>query len=190
MDALCGLCPEHLSFYALRLEKTVPLYRRAAEQPDGDSQADMYLAALSRMEKSGYRQYEISNAAKSGFESRHNSKYWLGADYYGFGPGAHSFIGGVRSAVPSDLRGYLENPHREITEEAPDLREEYLMLRLRMTAGVDSADYEARFGVGFAPVAAVLSRYLAAGLTVHEGSRWRLTPAGMLVSNAILCELL
>ena len=75
-------------------------------------------------------------------------------------------------------------------EESPDPREEYIILRMRMTAGIDPADYEACFGRPFTPLAAVLARYAPHGLTAFRDGRWRLSPRGMFVSNTILEELL
>ena len=192
--AVAALRPEHISCYALHLSEGVPLAARAGDCPDDETQLAMYLGLIETLEATGYAQYEISNFARPGRESRHNSKYWLGAPYYGYGPGAHSFIGGIRSAVPPDLDAFLRDAGtrevRQVVERDPDLREEYIILRLRMTQGIDPADYEARFGRPFAPLAQVLARYVPAGLTAFAGGRWRLTPRGMFVSNAILEELL
>ena len=192
--AVAALKPEHISCYALHLSEDVPLAKRAGDCPDDETQLSMYLGLIGTLEAAGYAQYEISNFARPGRESRHNSKYWLGAPYYGYGPGAHSFIGGVRAAVPPDLAAFLRDAGRrevrEVVEENPDLREEYIILRLRMTAGIDPADYEARFGRRFAPLAAVLARYAPHGLTALRDGRCTLTPRGMFVSNTILEELL
>lgn len=79
------------------MEEGTPLARRAAEGeilPDDDQQADLYLWTVGRLERAGYPQYEISNFAKPGYESRHNLRYWLTRPYIGFGPGAHSDFGG------------------------------------------------------------------------------------------------
>ena len=194
LDAVTALAPQHVSCYALHLSEGVPLRARADECPGDEAQLAMYRTAVERLGSAGLAQYEISNFAVPGFESRHNSKYWLGAEYYGFGPGAHSFIGGIRYAAESDLAAYLRAAHggepRQIVEAAPDSREEYVILRLRMTRGIDPADYERRFGEPFAPLAAVLEKYVPHGLTAFRDGRWQLTPEGMFVSNAILTELL
>lgn len=189
--ALLALSPEHISCYALKLSENVPLFAREAELPDDETQLAMYLSVTEALGAAGYRQYEISNYARAGRESRHNRKYWLGVPYYGFGPGAHSFIEGCRLACPEDLVGYLGGrARRELVEAHPDAREEYLILRLRMTEGIRPSDYEERFGESFAPFAAVLDRYAPLGLTARDGERRYLTPRGMFVSNAILEELI
>lgn len=194
LDAVTALAPQHVSCYALHLSEGVPLAARAEECPDDETQLAMYRTAAGLLDAAGLAQYEISNFAVPGFESRHNAKYWLGADYYGFGPGAHSFLGGVRYAAAPDLAAYLRSAPsgepRQVVEAAPDGRVEYVILRLRMTRGIDPADYEARFGRSFEPLAAVLRRHVPHGLTACRDGRWQLTPEGMFVSNAILTELL
>ena len=110
LNKAIALAPEHLSCYGLKVEEGTPLARQAElglELPDGDDQADFYLAAVDRLRQAGYHQYEISNFSKPGKESRHNLKYWMGREYVGFGPGAHSYFDGQRYAYPRDLAGYL-----------------------------------------------------------------------------------
>ena len=81
----------------------------AGEQlPDDDAQADLYLWTVGRLERAGLPQYEISNFAKPGMESRHNLRYWLTRPYIGFGPGAHSDFGGRRYSFVRDLDGYID----------------------------------------------------------------------------------
>ena len=107
LDFALNLQPEHLSLYALSLEAGTPL-RAGVETghvpaPDDDLAADMYELASEMLGAAGYEQYEISNWARPGFQSRHNLQYWLNEPYLGFGPGAHGFAGGVRySNVLSD----------------------------------------------------------------------------------------
>ena len=93
-----SLIPQHLSCYGLKVEEGTPLARRVAEGevlPDDDQQADLYLWTVGRLERAGLPQYEISNFAKPGYESRHNLRYWLTRPYIGFGPGAHSDFWGA-----------------------------------------------------------------------------------------------
>lgn len=189
LDALIALAPEHLSCYALKLSENVPLYKLIDRLPDDDTQLAMYLTMVDTLEKAGYHQYEISNFAKAGRESRHNSKYWTGEDYYGYGPSAHSLIGGVRSVWTPSAEAFMAGTAAREDAEAQDEAEEYLMLRLRMTAGIDPADFEARFGIPFVPFAKILQKYEPHGLTARRGTCWTLTPRGAFVSNAIISEL-
>jgi len=81
--------------------------------PSDDDQADMYLYMTDMMEHYGYPQYEISNFSIPGKESKHNLKYWRLDDYMGFGPGAHSCVGGVRYSYIRDLDQYIDGVFKE-----------------------------------------------------------------------------
>ena len=105
------LKPEHISCYGLKLEEGTPMYREYFGSPlipDDDTQADMYLYAVEKLERYGYKQYEISNFAIPGYESRHNLKYWRLGDYMGFGPGAASGVGNLRYTYVRDLKAYMD----------------------------------------------------------------------------------
>ena len=153
----------------------------------------MYLETVDFLESRGYRQYEISNFAKPGRESRHNLKYWTLGEYAGFGPGAHSDFRGRRYAWARDLEAYLRGkpPLSEDQAMSPRDREaEWLMLSLRLVRGLDMAAWEERFRRPFAPFLPFLNRCEAAGYAAREEGRWRLTPRGFLVSNQIIGFLL
>ena len=190
-----SLRPEHLSCYGLKVEEGTPLARRVAageELPDDDAQADRYLWTVERLARAGFWQYEISNFARPGYESRHNLRYWRLEPYLGFGPGAHSDFGGRRFAVPADLAGYLAGeavPEGEAVSPW-ERGNEYLMLGLRTAAGIAGEEYRRRFGGDFAPLEELLSRFAGHGWAERNGDRWRLTPAGFLVSNRLIGALL
>ena len=99
LDEAFALRPEHLSFYLLEVHQGTPLANHIKTglqpKPDEDLAAEMYEVMLDRASESGYEHYEISNLCLPGFESRHNTKYWTGAPYYGFGCSAHSYDGSV-----------------------------------------------------------------------------------------------
>ena len=106
-----SLIPQHLSCYGLKVEEGTPLAKRVEEGevlPDDDMQADLYLWTVERLKRAGFEQYEISNFAKPGFESRHNLRYWLTRPYIGFGPGAHSDFGDRRYCFVRDLDSYID----------------------------------------------------------------------------------
>ncbi len=197
VEDILALRPAHISCYALKLEEGTPLHRQNPVLPDDDLQADMYLWLVSRLQAAGYPQYEISNFSLPGKHSRHNSRYWDLRDYIGFGCGAHSYYSGKRFSTISDLNGYLAameqgNSVLEAEDEtdSPDRSQEYLMLGLRTTRGVEAGEYECLFGKAFAPCAGVLTLYQKAGYVRREGDRWYLTPQGFLVSNAIIGDVL
>lgn len=192
--------PEHISCYGLKLEEGTPLYQRQDEcdLADDDMQADMYLAAVGYLRLKGYRQYEISNFAKRDMASRHNLKYWTGGEYLGFGPDASSDFAGKRFSNVRDIRGYIDGVTkggqilRECEEISPRERAgEYLMLRLRTTAGISREEYEKKYLLDFAPLAAVLDKACQRNHALCNGhGGYRLTEEGFLVSNSILSDLL
>lgn len=184
----------HLSCYGLKVEEGTPLYGRrdTAALPDDDLQAEMYLWAVDYLEKHGYHQYEISNFARDGFKSRHNLKYWQMLPYAGFGPGAHSDFGDVRFAYTRDLHSYLagnlELSEREELSER-DRMQEYIMLSLRTTAGIDRRYFEQQYRQRFDPMEKLLVQYESHGLAARTEKGWRLTAEGFLVSNTVIVSL-
>ena len=200
VEQVLALKPEHLSCYGLKVESGTPLdYRvsRGERLPDDDQQADMYLWTVDRLAQEGYRQYEISNFARSGFQSRHNLKYWMGHPYIGFGPGAHSVFGGRRYSFLRDLEGYISGVlEGGAVIDSSDLipsRErgsEYLMLRLRTTRGIEEWEYRREFFLNFDPIEQKLEDYERHGWAERHDRRWNLTPKGFLVSNQLIGDLL
>lgn len=199
LTAAVSLAPQHISCYGLKVEEGTPLYERRlqADLPGDEAQAELYLAAVETLRRYGYFQYEISNFARTGYESRHNLKYWRLQEYAGFGPGAHSDFGGVRYAYVRDLDGYLKG----VLEGAPMLSEnerippldrdtEYLMLGLRTTEGISEREFEQRYRRRFDCFRPFLTQCGEAGYAVEEDGRWHLTPRGFLVSNQIIGGML
>ena len=181
----------HISAYLLKIEPgTAFAARPPAGLPDPDAAADFYLYAVERLEAAGYRQYEISNFARPGKESRHNLLYWNCRDYQGIGPAAHSCVGGVRRFWPGDTAGFIAGTAREKEEGRCDA-EDFLLMQLRLTHGLDMAEYQARGGAPFTAAQQTFLRQCQAhGYAVWDGRTLRLTPAGMVVQNAILEELI
>ena len=196
LQAAVSLAPQHLSCYGLKVEEGTPLYARRDEAglPGDDEQAEMYLFAVDFLLHYGYPQYEISNFARPGFESRHNLKYWTLQEYAGFGPGAHSDFGGVRYAYERDLDAYLAGvlegrPMLSESERIPPLERdtEYIMLGLRTVRGLVPREFENRYRQRFDPLVPFFEQCRAAGYAVREADgSWHLTPRGFLVSNQII----
>ena len=152
----------------------------------------MYLSAVDTLAQHGYEQYEISNFARPGFASRHNLKYWHMDEYAGFGPGAHSDLGGVRFAYIRDIDRYIAGQlllSESETEETLARDFEYVMLSLRTAEGIDHAYFERTYRQRFAPLDALFRQYESAGLAQPTEKGWRLTPRGFLVSNSIIVAL-
>lgn len=192
-DAI-ALGTDHISAYGLKVEEGTPLWQRrdSADLPDDEAQADMYLWAVEALGLAGYQQYEISNFARPGRESRHNLRYWRMAPYAGFGPGAHSDFGNVRFAYERDLDGYLAGEMRLSEREEILPRErcmEYIMLSLRTAEGISRTTVERTYRKPFAQAEAVFRELAEHGLAAPTESGWRLTPRGFLVSNAIILQV-
>ncbi len=199
LEHVLEMMPEHISLYGLEVHPGTPMeeYEKMDLLPDEDKFADMYLAAVKLLESRGFRQYEISNFCRKGLTSRHNMKYWTGGEYLGFGPSAASDFAGTRFKLVSDLRSYINGikVNGEVMEEveAIPLREranEYIMTRLRTTAGINGAEYEKLFLLPFQPLEEILEQNQAYNLTTqsHNGN-WRLTPRGFMVSFQIMSDL-
>lgn len=200
VENVLQLQPEHISCYGLKLEEGTPLYARQQEcdLPDDDLQADMYLAAVELLRQKDYRQYEISNFAQRGMASKHNLKYWNGGEYLGFGPDASSDFAGKRFSAVRDIRAYIMGitSGGQVLRESQELHNrdragEYLMLRLRTTAGISREEYEKRYLLSFEPLAKILDLACQHHLAQHNGKGgYRLTAEGFLVSNSIISDLL
>lgn len=180
----------HISAYLLKVEPGTAFYRNPpAGLPDADAAADFYLYAVRQLEAAGYRQYEISNFARPGHEGRHNLLYWNCEPYRGIGPAAHSCVDNVRRFWPGDVQGFIDGTiHEEI--EGDCTAEDYLLMQLRLTRGLDLEEYARRGGHFTAAQQAFMRQCVTHGYAVWEGSSFRLTPAGMVVQNAILTELI
>ena len=196
LDAALALSPTHLSVYSLQIEEGTPFYRQrnTLSFPDEDCEDAMHTVLLAKMQEAGFVHYEISNFARSGYECRHNLRYWQRGDYLGFGIAAHAFLDGVRSYNTESLDKYLNDPCGvRATESVPDIREaeyEAIMLGLRTGDGIDEEAFSSEFGHGFyAQYATALTLFIRAGLAEWDGMRTRLTEEGMRLSNAILTEL-
>ena len=187
-----GLGVEHISSYILKVEPGTPFAARGVQLPSDDDTADQYLFAVEELARRGYAQYEISNFARPGRESRHNLLYWRGEEYLGFGPGAHSFYGGRRFFYPRDLGAFLQGGGTVDDGPGGDFGE-FALLNLRLTRGLRRADCLARFGeegaAGFDQVLRQAKGCPPQLLQAGEASI-SFTPEGFLVSNALLVQLL
>lgn len=191
VDYLCGFDPAHISAYLLKIEPGTPFYASVPpDLPDEDEAADMYLAAVERLTRAGYEQYEISNFARGGAVSRHNMKYWTGGDYLGIGPAAHSMINGKRWFYPRDIERYLASGEWQSDGPAGG-KDEYIMLRLRLSEGIVFEDYHKKFGEDFRESRhRLLEKYAAEGFALLDDKSFTLTPTGFLMSNPIIGNLL
>ena len=196
------LAPDHLSLYALTVEPGTPLdgrVERGEVTPlDPDAVAAMYEDAADRLAASGYRQYELSNWARPGHESRHNLVYWTWGDYLGIGAGAHGFLDGERFENVAHPRAYLDAVRREGRAIAGAVRpdpatsmSDWLALRLRLVEGFHPAEFATTFGEPLEAAAGPpLAACRAAGLLEGSGGRLRLTPRGRLLHNEVAVQVM
>ncbi|MCL2627522.1 MAG: radical SAM family heme chaperone HemW [Oscillospiraceae bacterium] len=199
VQKVAGLKAEHISCYGLKIEEGTELFmfKDSPFLPDDDVQEGMYLYAVDILSRYGYKQYEISNFARRGFESKHNMKYWLGEDYIGFGPGAHSYVGQSRYSFTEDVNEYIEQIGlgRRIVEHEENMSDfenagEYLMLRLRTTHGISEEEYYNIYRLKMDFVLELMHKYEEHGWAAQKEGRWRFTPKGFMVSNTLIGELL
>lgn len=197
LDAALALDGDHLSAYALIIEDGTKLARQIRRgevpAPDDDLQADMYELADTRLAEAGFQWYEVSNWAKDDAQrSRHNLAYWRGSDWWGFGPGAHSHIAGLRwwnvkhPAAYAQRLAASESP--AAGTERPDAGAQTLervLLRSRLAEGIPAADVPAH---NRARVAGLIADGLVDAAAALQG-RVRLTLRGRLLADAVVREL-
>lgn len=159
----------HVSAYMLKIEEGTKFFqmRDRLVLPDDDTVGEMYLKTVDTLASFGIKQYEISNFAVPGFESRHNTKYWTLTPYLGIGKSAHSFWGGKRF--------FYDIEWNKIDDGTGGDKEEQIMLGLRLAKGIDKSLVDRDF-----------AEFVKMGYVADLGERIALTPKGMLVSNTII----
>jgi len=207
---LLSIRPEHISIYMLEIDEGSRLgkeslaggSRYSAEKiPADDAIAEFYESACARLAATGYEHYEISNWALPGSRSRHNLKYWRREPYLGFGAGAHSFDGTTRWANIHDSARYVAcieqgiSPREQIEPVTPEhALEEEFFLGLRQLEGIDLARIDSTYGEiqheRVADLRGRISGLRSQGLIELEGSRLRLAPDRLTISNEVFVELL
>lgn len=188
IDFMLSLNVEHISAYILKIEPNTVFYKKydTLNLPDEDSAARQYLYMCERLQKNGYKHYEISNFAKDEMLSRHNMKYWTNRDYLGIGPAAHSCMDGKRFYYPNDLRKFIKSPQIEPDGDAGGGAER-LMLGLRLAEGVDLSQI---YGTVPQNIKTKISLLKKAGYIKENLPHISLTDSGMIISNSIITELL
>ena len=195
------LQPTHISAYNLTIEHGTPLdvkIRKGEMEPlSEDEERAFYQFTIDFLESHGYRQYEISNFAKPGFEAKHNIKYWDGSVYLGLGASAHSFDGKRRFWNVANLRKYLEalTAARLPEDSAEQLSKSQQMfetafLGLRQRHGVDLAAFAKKFRQSFdATFNGLVPELEKGGLLIRRDERLQLTPEGLFLCDEICAKL-
>ncbi len=183
---------KHISAYMLKIEEGTPFAKMEEKLslPDEDTVAEFYLHTVKRLTEKGFSQYEISNFALGGNESRHNLKYWHCEEYIGIGPSAHSFYKGKRFFYPREFGLFLEGVS-PVADGDGGSEEEYIMLALRLKEGLSDERFRERFGKNLpAEIYKKAEKYEKMGLVCLHGDNISLTAEGFLLSNTIIGELI
>ncbi|MBC2368005.1 oxygen-independent coproporphyrinogen III oxidase [Listeria booriae] len=192
----------HYSAYSLIIEPKTIFYNLMQKGklilPGEDAEANMYEKLMSTMEKHGRKQYEISNFAKPGYESRHNIVYWSNEHYFGFGAGAHGYVGETRYANYGPLKKYMQPlqngdlptfQQKELSLK--EKMEEEMFLGLRKVAGIDKAHFQAKFGQSLdATFANAIDKTIEKGWLESTPKSVRLTRRGRFLGNNVFQEFL
>ena len=186
---------QHISSYMLKIEEGTPLSKSDLRFlcADEETVSDFYLFACEELEKRGFEQYEISNFAKDGKRAFHNTRYWLDDEYIGIGPSAHSFMEGRRFYFDRSIKDFLEKPflQNEKEESAGGGWEEFAMLRLRLSDGLDVFELAEKFPeVNAEEILENAKPFEKPGLLKISGSRITFTAKGFLISNALTAEII
>nr|WP_321513423.1 radical SAM family heme chaperone HemW [uncultured Pseudodesulfovibrio sp.] len=201
LKVVAEMRPEHISSYNLTLESGTVMAKRCGESgnlvlPTDTEQGRMFIYGAEYLESMGYMHYEVSNFARMGFMSVHNSGYWSGSDYLGLGPSAVSTLGKRRFTTPRYMDEYdayvrgdmVGNDFEELTEK--DLLAEMIMLSLRTSRGLDLKDFRERIGYDLVKRhEQLISALHRENLVRINQGKLRLTKNGMLVSNVIIQRL-
>lgn len=197
IDKALAMRPEHISAYDLSYEEGTPLTRLLeqgrVEACSEDDTLAMYTLLTRKLKAAGYTRYEISNFAREGYHSRHNSGYWRGEPYLGIGASAHSFDGGnVRRANIADLQTYITEieagrcAYETETLTPGQQYDETIYIRLRTADGIDTEEIRRRFGDGcYRHMMKNARPYIGQGVLVHDGTRLRLGDSGIMLCDAV-----
>jgi len=214
LSDIINLGPEHISFYSLQLEEGTPFYRMFTEGTleyiDDETDRNMYHDAIEKLNSSGYMHYEISNAAKPGYQCEHNLKYWSMDEYLGLGLGSHSYINGQRFSNERNLYKYIETGNKLIKKEKISMKQisglspfvvwehknsrqddisEYIFTGLRKIEGIQLNDFTDRFGISVNEIYNnEILEHIENGLLELSEERLKFTLKGIDLSNFVLVD--
>ena len=188
LEKLMALAPEHISVYGLQIEEGTPFFERGIVC-DQLLMRRMLEETRARLQRAGYHHYEISNFARPGYESQHNTHYWRYGSYIGLGSAAASFMGGIRRQNTPDIREYIRliNAGKSAQAEAEELsgqaREgEKLVVGLRQLDGVEITPLQQQF------FGAEIEKHIQNGLLVRDGKKVKLSEEGLFLANEVFCS--
>lgn len=200
LDELINLNPTHISAYSLILEENTKMFddfeNGKISEIDEDLERKMYYIVTDTLEENGYNRYEISNYAKEGYESKHNSSYWQDISYIGFGCSATSYFENFRYKNPPNVLDYIDKngivENIEIEEVTKENKiEEYFFLGLRMKKGVSYSDFYKKFNVEIDSIFKnEIDKLIIDGLIEKNGDTLKLTNKGFDLSNYVLSNFI
>jgi oxygen-independent coproporphyrinogen III oxidase len=200
IEQLIELDVPHISSYALTVEPKTALAKmidlKKKENIDTDKQARQFVILMESLETAGYEHYEISNFAKPGLRSKHNSSYWKGIPYVGIGPSAHSYDGKSRKWNISNNALYIQSiekgiiPYEEEILTPTQMLNEFIMISLRTIEGLDLNKVNDGFGVNESNrLIQQAGKYIDEGKIIHDAQQLKLTREGKLFADGIAAEL-
>ena len=202
LEEILALDIQHISTYGLTFEKGAPFWSRMSRNeltPVAEElEREMYLLAIESLEAAGWEHYEVSNFARVGARCRHNVKYWQGADYLAFGPGASRHRAGCRETNHRSVTTYIRKmlAGEDVVAEREQLTarqqaHERLVFGLRMLAGVDHHWFAEATGFALHEIGGdAVAHHIRAGRLIDEGGALRLSREGLLVSDSVLVDLI
>ncbi|MCH5151306.1 MAG: radical SAM family heme chaperone HemW [Clostridiales bacterium] len=197
VDTVAKLPLQHVSVYALELHEDTPLYELCqAKYPHNDDElADLYDYARTALGQNRYMGYEISNFAQVGRECKHNLNYWQEGRYFAFGASASGFVGDTRYVNPHSIAEYIATPVDKLHDENETLSiseqaNEFVMLGLRLSSGVNLEEFAERYGSDFFDFFPNARKLIRQGFLCVESGRVTVPTSQIYVINSILCELL
>ncbi|RAU94187.1 radical SAM family heme chaperone HemW [Paenibacillus sp. YN15] len=196
LDKALALSLQHYSIYGLKVEENTLFHNLYMKNqlllPEEETEAEMFRLIMRRLEQEGFRQYEISNFAKPGFESRHNSMYWRNRAYYGLGAGAHGYANRERHMNLKGIRPYIEACKSGLPRLTTDpvareeAMEDFMMVGLRLLEGVRGEDFRRQFGTSmeeaFGPV---LEKLMADKLLDKTAEGYKLPQHAVMYGNVV-----
>ncbi|MEA2095495.1 MAG: radical SAM family heme chaperone HemW [Candidatus Cloacimonadota bacterium] len=195
LDEIIKLDPEHISTYCLSLEENVPLFSLVDQIPTDEKVAEFYYLIRNKLVFAGFDHYEISNFAKTGFESKHNLCYWNDEHYLGFGPSAAGYVGNVRYTNPANFEEYYNMLNEsKIMQKQTILKnneheKEYIFLGLRKATGLNLQKFEDKFKTNFTEKYNKVIQKFNNLLEIND-KKIKLNPEAYFISNEIFSEFM
>lgn len=192
LEFAVSLNPTHISAYLLSVEEGAPLFKNREKYniPNDETAGEFYLETCRFLKNKGFERYEISNFARDGKISKHNTKYWEGKEYLGIGPAAHSMLDNKHFYYERSLEKYLADAEEIYDSDAGGF-EEKVMLALRLSRGISFDEIALNYSnINVKRAKNKADLFVKAGLLETENNRYFLSDKGALLSNSVITELI